>query len=108
MLLGFGHAEPNIGPNSICQAPQPNARHLAADPTHDLTDQMSVGIGVIRVPRAGLPPRIGGRNSTGHTRPIGQIIVGEHLANRGHTSAMTQCVSNGGGLLSAHAKLGPD
>ena len=54
----------------VLLAGQPPRARLPADATHHLADQVPVRIGVVGVPRAGLPPRIGGGERPGHPVPV--------------------------------------
>ena len=45
-------------------------------PPHDFADQMAVGVGVIGVARAGLPPRCGRSQGFRHAVPVPQVVVG--------------------------------
>ena len=98
----------HIGVERACQRSQPATAGLTAHPSHDLADQVAVGVGVVGVARPGLPPRRGGGERRRHPVPVPQVVVGQRFAQRRHPGPVAERVPQRRLLLAPGGELRPD
>ena len=108
MLLRRRDADDHVGAERTSQLREPTAARLTAHPPHDFADQVPVRIGVVRVACPGLPPRGGGGERSRHGVPVPQIVVGQRLVDRRHSSSVAERVAQRGPLLALGGELRPD
>ena len=98
----------HVGPEGAGDGGEPAPAGLAAHPADHLADQVPVGVRVVGVPGAGLPPRVGRGQRGGHPPPVPQVLVGQRLADGRHRGTVAQRVAQRRPLLAAGGELGPD
>ena len=102
-----GRPHQTSAPSSAASARSRAPGQFAGEAADRLTDQVAVGVGVVGVPGARLPPRGGGGQRVGHGRPVGEVGVDEGPADGRDAGPVAERVADGGATLALGPELGP-